>query len=251
MKALLLAGGLGTRLRPLSDILPKCLMPIHGRPLLDIWIARLLKDNLIDSILINTHYKHEIVAEYLLNSTWKNKIDLVYESELLGTAGTILENRNFFHGKEFFVAHADNLSAFNLSSFVEVYNRKDVDVLATMMAFHTDTPSNCGILEIQNNVVVNFFEKNLNANGTLANGAVFIMSPKIIDIIDTLNSKQPDISLDLIPKLLHKINIFENTNTHIDIGNIMNWNLGNIVYEETEPFDPENIAVWTSILKNL
>jgi mannose-1-phosphate guanylyltransferase len=251
VRALLLAGGLGTRLKPISNILPKCLMPIHGRPLIDIWIARLLKNNLIDRILINTHYKHEIVSDYLVNSTWKNQIEIVHEATLLGTAGTILENKNFFYGKDFFVAHADNLSAFDLSSFIQTYEGRGRNILATMMAFKTDDPSNCGILELENNTLINFFEKDLKATGNLANGAVFIMSEKIFEIIHNLKNKQPDISVDLVPQLLGKINIFENTNTHIDIGNMVNWNLGNLVHEETEPFHPENSALWLKILKNL
>ena len=251
MRALLLAGGLGTRLKPISNILPKCLMPIHGRPLLDIWIARLLKNNFIDRILVNTHYKHEMVSEYLLNSSWKNQVEIAYESELLGTAGTILENKFFFNDEDFFVAHADNLSAFDLPSFIKIYEDRASNILATMMAFKADNPSSCGILELNNNILINFFEKDLNATGNLANGAVFIMNTKIIEIIHNLKNKQPDISVDLIPQLLGKINIFENTDTHIDIGNMANWNLGNLAHIETEPFHPENSALWLKILKNL
>ena len=119
MKALLLAGGYGTRLSPLSDIFPKCMMPIHGRPLLDIWLDNLLSNHNIERVLINTHAKSNFVNEYLLNSSWKNSIDIVHEDQLLGTAGTILANKSYFDNKEFFVAHADNLSIFNMDRFIK------------------------------------------------------------------------------------------------------------------------------------
>ena len=57
MRAVLLAAGLGTRLRPLTDTVPKCLVPIKGKPLLDIWIESLLQAG-VESILVNLHYKH-------------------------------------------------------------------------------------------------------------------------------------------------------------------------------------------------
>jgi NDP-sugar pyrophosphorylase family protein len=60
MRALLLAAGLGTRLHPLTNYLPKCLVPIHGRPLLDYWLETLL-DNGVEQVLINTHYMAPMV----------------------------------------------------------------------------------------------------------------------------------------------------------------------------------------------
>ncbi|MDA3005012.1 MAG: sugar phosphate nucleotidyltransferase, partial [Actinomycetota bacterium] len=63
MRAVLLAAGLGTRLRPLTDKIPKCLVPIKGKPLLDIWCESLLSSG-VEKILINLHYKHEAVEEH-------------------------------------------------------------------------------------------------------------------------------------------------------------------------------------------
>ena len=64
MRALLLAAGLGTRLRPITDTTPKCLVPIHGKPLLEYWLDLLLSAG-IDRILINTHYLAEAVRDYV------------------------------------------------------------------------------------------------------------------------------------------------------------------------------------------
>ena len=68
MKALLLAAGYGTRLDPITKVIPKCMVPIKGRPLLDIWIESLVEGG-ITQVLINTHYKNEIVEEFIANSS--------------------------------------------------------------------------------------------------------------------------------------------------------------------------------------
>ena len=77
MRALLLAGGKGTRLRPFTEALPKCMMPIHGRPLLDIWLEELFKTKIISKVLVNVSYKKEIVpkgkSEKTIRLNQKNK----------------------------------------------------------------------------------------------------------------------------------------------------------------------------------
>ena len=77
MNALLLAAGYGTRLRPLTNLIPKCLVPIKNRPLLDIWIESLVSLG-INSMRINTHYLSDIVEEHINKSIYTNQIDLVY-----------------------------------------------------------------------------------------------------------------------------------------------------------------------------
>src|SRR4051812_1294147 len=114
MHALLLAAGRGIRLRPITDTIPKCLVPIHGRPLLDYWLDRLLS-NKIDRVLINTHYLADLVRAHAAASPWRSRIDLVHEDELLGTGGTIIANRTFFGRAPFLVGHADNLTGFDVA----------------------------------------------------------------------------------------------------------------------------------------
>src|SRR5258708_3459839 len=113
MKALLLAAGLGTRLRPITNHIPKCLVPIKQKPLLAYWLDLLLPNG-IDELLINTHYLPEAVEDFVNQSPWRDRITLVHEDELLGTGGTLLKNRNFFKNESFFIGHADNLTRFDL-----------------------------------------------------------------------------------------------------------------------------------------
>lgn len=95
MRALLLAAGFGTRLLPLTERLPKCLVPINGRPLLDYWLENLLKGG-VEEVIINTHYLAPLVHQFLNQSSWSSRVTIVHEERLLGTGGTILKNREFF-----------------------------------------------------------------------------------------------------------------------------------------------------------
>lgn len=71
MRALLLAAGLGTRLRPITDRVPKCLVKVQGKPLLDYWLDILLTNG-IDRVLVNTHYLPGAVNTYVKQSSWVN-----------------------------------------------------------------------------------------------------------------------------------------------------------------------------------
>lgn len=117
MRAILLAAGLGTRLRPLTNTVPKCLITIKGTPLLEIWINKLLNAG-IESILVNTHHHADKVATFLTNSNYRNRIVVVYEPQLLGTAGTLLTNLPFFQGDDGILAHADNYFLEDLSNLL-------------------------------------------------------------------------------------------------------------------------------------
>ena len=80
MKALLLAGGYGSRLKPLTEFLPKCLMPIKGYPLLEYWLQDLSQLEL-SRILINLHYLPEQVRNYIENSKHKDYVEMFFEKE--------------------------------------------------------------------------------------------------------------------------------------------------------------------------
>ena len=117
MKVLLLAAGLGTRLAPLTNTIPKCLVPINGRPLLDHWME-LLSAGGIGDVLVNLHYLPDQVRAYLADCRYPLQITTTYEPRLLGTGGTLLRNRDYFHGEPVMLVHADNLSLFDLRAFI-------------------------------------------------------------------------------------------------------------------------------------
>jgi mannose-1-phosphate guanylyltransferase len=220
MKALLLAAGLGTRLYPVTKSIPKCLVDINGRPLLDYWMEMLTKAG-ISKALINLHYLPDLVRQYLEGCRYPIEVTQVYEEDLLNTAGTLFKNRDFFAGGPVMLIHADNLSIFDPSLFIDKFNKRGPGIEITMMTFCTDNPAQCGIVELdRNETVVAFHEKKQNPPGNLANGAVYILSEKVIDFMHSLNKERIDFSVDVVPNFIGRINTFKNDIYHRDIGSI-------------------------------
>lgn len=220
MRALLLAAGLGTRLRPLTDIVPKCLVPIHDRPLLDYWLDGLVEGG-IEEVLINTHYLADAVVGHVAQSRWKDRVTLVHEEALRGTGGTILANRAFFSDEAFLVAHADNLTELDVSAFRARHANRPEDIVMTMALFRTDAPETCGIvIEDAGGVVREFHEKSSEPHGDLANGAVYIFEPEVVDFMASLGSTNVDLSTEVIPHFMGRILGYEVEGYYRDIGTI-------------------------------
>jgi mannose-1-phosphate guanylyltransferase len=218
IRALLLAAGVGSRLRPITDSIPKCLVDINGRPLLDYWLE-LLTSSEVKNILINLHYLPAMVEEFVLKSKYALNTKLVLENRLLGTGGTILKNRIFFGQDPVMLIHADNLSIFSVNSFIKTFNLRDKNTDITMMTFNTDMPEECGIVELnKDGKVINFYEKIENPPSNLANAAVYILSPTVIDFIASLDKQFIDFSTEVLPHFLGRINTFHNEIYHRDIG---------------------------------
>lgn len=218
MKALLLAAGEGTRLRPLTCSVPKCLVPIADKPLLEYWLENLTNAG-ISEFLINTHYLNEHVEEFVKSSPYKEKITLVHEKELLNTGGTVLANRDFFKDETFILVHADNLCFCDFDAFIDAHKNRDEKCDMTMMLFNSDSPSSCGIVERdEKGIVHGFYEKVKDPPSNLANAAVYICEPNIFDLLESLNKQRCDFSLDVIPEYIGRINTYLNDVYHRDIG---------------------------------
>ena len=220
MRALLLAAGLGTRLRPITDTTPKCLVEINGRPLLDYWVE-LLSNAGIRDILINLHYLPEMVAAYVANCRYPAKLTTVLEEKLLCTGGTLLRNRKFFLQEPMMLIHADNLSRFDARAFMERLYSRDRHIEITMMTFHTDRSEACGIVELDERGAVRaFHEKVTDPPGNLANAAVYILAPTVIEFIASLGKEVVDFSTEVLPHFVGRINTFHNDVYHRDIGTL-------------------------------
>lgn len=220
MRVLLLAAGFGTRLRPITDHTPKCLVKIDEKPLLSYWVD-LLSSGSVDRVLVNTHYLPEKVEAFVDNLSCRSKIQVVYEETLLGTGGTILKNREFFKENSFLVAHADNLTLFNLEDFIAAHSRRPQSVEITMMTFDTDTPRTCGIIEADDDgIVTRFHEKVSNPPGNKANAAVYIFEPTVFTFLEKLGKITIDLSTEVLPFFMGKIQIYHNSAYHRDIGTV-------------------------------
>ncbi len=218
MRAVLLAAGMGTRLRPITYHIPKCLVPIQGRPLLAYWLDLLLQNG-IERVLINTHYLPHAVREFVTGSCWRNAVDLVHEEVLLGTGGTVLRNRCYVDNAPFIVAHADNLTRFDVRAFIEAHAERRAGVEITMMTFDTDVPHTCGIVEQdERGIVTALHEKSESPPGRRANAAVYIFEPSVIDFLASQKKNKIDLSVEVLPHFLGRMQGFHNSDYHRDIG---------------------------------
>jgi len=218
MRALLLAAGLGTRLKPLTDEWPKCLMPIAARPLLEYWLSNFQAMG-IPKVLVNTSYHSNIVQNFLARPQFSNWVGWVYESRLLGTAGTLVANLDFFRGHTTLLVHADNWCQCDFSEFVNYhFFKRQANCPITMMTFKTDSPQECGILETDSNgVVVALHEKVAKPPGNLANAAVYLLQPEVIEWLGT-HPHLSDFSNEVLPQFIGRIATWHNSGIHRDIG---------------------------------
>jgi mannose-1-phosphate guanylyltransferase len=203
MKAFLLAAGIGSRLRPITDTIPKCMVDIDGRPLLDIWLDG-FERSAVDEVLVNLHHLPEVVRQHVASRIGPPTVRFAFEPELLGSAGTLLANREWVEDEEFFlVCNADNLTDFDLSDLVAAHLVGGA--IATMAVFHSETPSTGGVVELDmTGRVVGFNEKPAIPVSDLVNAGVYAFSPAVLDEIEALASGAPplDIGYHLLPRLV-------------------------------------------------
>lgn len=214
--------GLGTRLRPLTNSIPKCLLPIDGQPLLAIWFDKLLAAG-VSEVLINTHWLADQVTEYVRQQTPDGlKVTVAYEPELLGSAGTLLANREFFGKDPFFIIYGDNLSDVDLADLYASHLQHQP--LLTLSTFEAEFPERCGIAEIdQQQIVQGFIEKPELPLSNRAAAGIYVADIKIFDYFPEHNNTSVlDLGFDVIPKLVGKMRNYS-IEKLIDIGTFDNY----------------------------
>ena len=192
---------------------------LGGKPLLGSWLKKLELAG-CDSVLINTHYLAEQVQGFL--KSWQSStmaVRTVHEPELLGTAGTLLKNQEFFRGFTGLLIHADNAMAGDVKDLLDAHRARQASCLMTMLTFETNTPSNCGIVEIDHEQVVQaFYEKMRIHLGNRANGALYAFEQDLLDQLNLMNPSPKDFSTEVIPKLLSQIQTWHTQDAYLDIG---------------------------------
>lgn len=225
MKALVLAAGMGTRLRDIAPNTPKPLMEIGGIPLLQIIVEKLFKLG-VSEVIINTHYLHKQIEDFVSQLSYRDKIKLVFESELLGTGGTLKKNFSRLADDDFFILHGDNYFADSLQNLVSRHQASADSVLVSMGTFVVHDPKDFGTLSVDNNsVVTEYFEKNPKSLFKTANSAIYIMKPAMAEFVKDMKEYENDLSRDLIPKLLNKILAVPLDGFFLDIGTPDNYKL--------------------------
>ncbi|QNJ30598.1 mobA-like NTP transferase domain protein [Synechococcus sp. PROS-9-1] len=219
IRALLLAAGLGTRLRPITLHTPKCLVQVAGLPLLGRWLRQLEMAG-CEAVLINTHYLADQVEDFL--KKWRSpvmQIITTYEPELLGTAGTLLANQSFFEGATGLLIHADNAMEGDLQELLSAHKSRSNQCLLTMLTFCTDNPRSCGIVATDSlGLVIDFHEKVDDPPGNCANGALYAFDASLLDHLSSMSPWPSDFSIEVIPDLLGKIQTWHTDQLYLDIG---------------------------------
>jgi len=199
VKAFLLAAGLGTRLRPVTDSTPKCMLTIGGRPLLGIWLDAFDRAG-VDEVLVNVHYLPDAVTRYLAARAGPPLVRTCFEPRLLGSLGTLVANRRWVDAEDMFLAcYADNLTDFDLRLLIDAHQRHGG--IATWTVFHSDNPAAGGVVEVDGTgQVLSFAEKPAAPACDLTNAGMYAFHP---GVLAEINGAPPlDIGYDLLPRLV-------------------------------------------------
>jgi mannose-1-phosphate guanylyltransferase len=221
VKALVTAAGVGSRLRPITDTIPKALVPVGGRPLLDYWMDRLAAAGISD-VLVNTHHLPEQIRSYIFRINAEGHLGHrfhmheTYEPTLLGSAGTIAANRAWAdNADEVLIIYSDNLSGADLREMLH-YHRSHTDPV-TMLLFHAAEPKRCGIAEMDDrNRIVSFIEKPKAPKSDLANGGIYVVDADAYR--EMADMRAFDLGFDVLPRFVERMRGWEWGGYHLDIG---------------------------------
>jgi mannose-1-phosphate guanylyltransferase len=215
MKAFLLAAGKGERLRPVSQGIAKCLVPIQGTPLMAIWLE-LCRRHGIDEVLVNTHAHSESVTAFLTNRSDGIRVRIANEPTLLGSAGTLLANRQWIRSeKEFWVFYADVLTNMNLTRMLA--SHRAAGHPATIGVYRVANPGECGIVAVdQHRTVTAFVEKPSRPAGDLAFSGILVATPAILDEIP--QRVPADLGFHVFPRMIGKMAAYTVSEYLVDVG---------------------------------
>jgi mannose-1-phosphate guanylyltransferase len=220
MKAFLLAAGNGTRLHPLTDSVPKCLLPIQDVLLLEIWLNNCKAAGITD-VLVNVHAHAKAIREFAAAQQSGVRIRVAEESQLLGSAGTLAENRGFVAGENaFYVLYADVLTNVNLQEMRKFHQQHRLPV--TLGICQVPDPTRCGIVIVDKNAIVrDFVEKPVQPASNWAFSGVMIARPELFECLP--NQRPADIGFDLLPKMIGRMAAYTISEYLMDIGTISNY----------------------------
>lgn len=184
MKALLLAGGLGTRLRPLTFTRPKHLLPIVNRPHID-HVLDLLQLHGVDEAVLTTSYLAEAFNETVVSARARGlAVEVTHESRPLGTAGAIRHAASVLGAETFLAMNADVLTDADLGALIDLH--RDRDARMTLLLTPVDDPSSYGVVPTYDDgLVQGFVEKPpmAEARTNLINAGVYVMEPEVLERI--------------------------------------------------------------------
>lgn len=199
MKAVILAGGFATRLRPLTLTRPKPLLPILNRPLLDWIINDVIKCGL-RSVIISVKYLADSIKRFCTSSSYEARIDFAEEVRPLGDGGPLkIINEIYGLDSTFLVIYGDIFSNVDLNAVLSFHRKKGG--VATMVVTEVDDPSKYGVAVIDDEgKVLDFVEKppKERARSNLVNAGIYVFEPEVLKYVPNRPSK---LAKDVLPKL--------------------------------------------------
>jgi len=200
MKAIILAAGEGTRLRPMTDSIPKPMVRIGGKPLLE-YIIRLLRRYGIVDILVPLNRYPDVVKNYFDDGTkWGVRISYSAEEKLLGTAGAVKELESHL-SNTFLVVYGDNLNNCNIAQLMNFHQERGG--IGAIAVFEIENPTSSGIVKMNKEQrILRFLEKPREKQifSKLVNAGIYILEPRIFPYIP--KGQVYDFGKDLFPRLL-------------------------------------------------
>ncbi|MHA1792848.1 MAG: sugar phosphate nucleotidyltransferase [Promethearchaeota archaeon] len=216
VNAIILAGGFGTRLRPLSCTIPKPMLPVLNKPLLHFMISRMTSElgNKLEKIVIAVNYRANDIRAYMKN--WQEKVNveihIVEEKHPLGTGGAVRYSKKILDGEDFFMLNGDVISFFSYNEMFDFHVKKQSE--ATISAIHVSDVSRYGVVVADDdNRILEFFEKPntpelLSKYGIRPiNAGTYLLDPSIFDLIPP--DKKVSIEKEVFPKLVEQGKAFK------------------------------------------
>lgn len=200
MKAMLLAAGFGTRLRPVTDHLPKCMVPVAGKPVLQ-WNIEWLRSQGVLDLVVNLHHSPEAVTGYFGNgSAWGVRLEYSYEPQLLGTAGALWAARGFLASGSFWVVYADNLLHCSLERLENLHRVHEATL--TMGLCWREDVSASGAVGLDGNGRITGFKEKPAAHEVLShwvNAGIFLCEARVHQFIPP--GRASDFGHDILPAM--------------------------------------------------
>ena len=203
MKAMILAAGMGTRLRPLTNLVPKPMVQLAGRPCMEHTIRLLRKHNISETV-VNLHYKPQLIKKYFgSGSQFGVKMQYSKEDTLMGTAGGFKKVQQFFNSDTALIISGDGLTDIDIRDFYNFHKEKGC--IATLALKRVGNPQNYGVVKLNADSTIEMFQEKPEAKeavSNLANTGIYIFEPEIFDYIPA-NSFY-DFGKQLFPEFVQK-----------------------------------------------
>ncbi|MEG1509083.1 MAG: nucleotidyltransferase family protein [Clostridia bacterium] len=228
MKAVIMAGGFGSRLKPLTDNIPKPMLPILNKPILQYTIER-LKFYGVTEIAMTLNYKPESIVDYFGDgSNFGVNLTYFYENEPLGTAGSI-KNASSFLEDTFLVLSGDAFTNLNFEQLWQFHMQKGAKV--SLFAKYVEDCRPFGMLSVDDdNKITSFLEKPLQKVSGIVNTGIYVMQKEVLDLIP---NGFYDFSKNLFPQILNQMFAFEGDYYWSDIGTLPQYYITNFDYVTT------------------